>query len=218
LKGFTVGETNMDVEIPAINDDLDVAMRIKCGDETAFHRVISQHQQHVLSLALRLSGNKEDAEEIVQDVFVTLFRKIGEFEGRCALGSWIHRITVNCALMKLRARRRKKRGDCSGLEFDFDSVDTSSSIDEVLMSRESLEIMREVINTLPDKFRVIFLLREVDGLSGQETALELGMTAAAVKSRLHRARDMVRRRYAVKNGMPSVAVLDDVVSQDCGTC
>jgi RNA polymerase sigma-70 factor, ECF subfamily len=211
----------MSTELQRVNsDEAALVARVKKGSEEAFNEIILLHQQQIFSLAVKLSGNQEDAEEIVQDVFACFYRKVACFEARCALRTWLYRITVNCALMKLRNRRRKKRGDALMLKssteprtskqsasgssmldnaIDYNSIDyadTSLSVEEKLMNRELLVIAREVINTLPEKFRFVLLLREVEGLSGEETALQLGLTVAAVKSRLCRAREMLKEKLS----------------------
>lgn len=171
--------------------------RVKSGDESAFSELIFMYQNRIFALASRLVVSDQDAEEIVQDVFVSLYRKIGEFEGRSSLSSWLYRITFNCALMKLRTRRRKDRREQMSYLEKSEEGDRVDTIEDHFVRVEKLKIAQEVIDSLPESFRTIFYLRDVDGLSGEETALQLGLTTAAVKSRLHRARLMIRKRYEV---------------------
>jgi len=183
--------------LTAYDNDQNLVERVKSGDEAAFSELILTYQNRIFSLASRLVSSEQDAEEIVQDVFVSLYRKIGEFEGRSSLSSWLYRITFNCALMKLRTRRRKDRREQMSDLANSEAGERLDTIEDHFVRVEKLKIAQEVIDSLPESFRTIFYLRDVDGLTGEETALQLGLTTAAVKSRLHRARLMIRKRYEV---------------------
>jgi RNA polymerase sigma-70 factor (ECF subfamily) len=181
----------------AYENDQNLVERVKSGDEGAFSELIYMYQSRIFALASRLVVSDQDAEEIVQDVFVSLYRKIGEFEGRSSLSSWLYRITFNCALMKLRTRRRKDRREQMSFLAKSEEGERPDTVEDQFVRVEKLKIAQEVIDSLPESFRTIFFLRDVDGLTGEETALRLGLTTAAVKSRLHRARLMIRKRYEV---------------------
>jgi RNA polymerase sigma-70 factor (ECF subfamily) len=157
-------------------------------------------------LALGITHNEADAEEVVQDVFLSLFRKIDAFEGRAALGTWIYRITVNAALIKRRGKRAAlevlledhlptfredghREGDRAMLLADW-----SESPEEELLSKEGRAALRRMIASLPDHYRLVLLLRDMEELSNEETAEILGDTVASVKSRLHRARMALREQ------------------------
>lgn len=183
--------------LPAYDNEQGLVQRVRSGDEAAFSELIFIYQNRIFALASRLVTSEQDAEEIVQDVFVSLYRKIGEFEGRSSLSSWLYRITFNCALMKLRTRRRKDRREQMSIQANSEECERVDTVEDHLVRVERLKIAQEVIDSLPESFRTIFYLRDVDGLTGEETALQLGLTTAAVKSRLHRARLMIRKRYEV---------------------
>jgi RNA polymerase sigma-70 factor (ECF subfamily) len=178
--------------------------RLRGGDTTALEGLMEQFAPRVYRLAHGITHNEGDAEEVVQDVFLSLFRKIDGFEGRAALGTWIYRITVNTALIKRRGKRVElevlledhlptfhedghREGDRAWLLADW-----SDSPEAELLSRETRIAVRRMIASLPDSYRVVLLLRDLEGLSNEETAEILGESVPSVKSRLHRARMALR--------------------------
>lgn len=174
---------------------------LRRGDEGSFLALLERYTEKVHNLAMRISRNSEDTEEIIQDVFVTVYRKARYFEGKSAFSSWLYRITVNTAFMKLRKRKQSAaisfeevpshlRDSWVGERKETHDVNFISSRHEL---REQLE---RAIAKLPDEYRMIFILRDVDGLSNQEVGEVLGVSVPAIKSRLHRARLMLRKRLA----------------------
>jgi RNA polymerase sigma-70 factor, ECF subfamily len=180
--------------------------RLRGGDAVALEEVMEQFAPRVHRLAYGITRNEADAEEVVQDVFLRLFRKIDAFEGRSALGTWIYRIAVNTALIKRRGKRAAlevlledhlpafrddghREGDRAMLLADW-----SETPEEELLSGETREIVRRMIAGLPDHYRVVLLLRDMEELSNEETAEILDDTVASVKSRLHRARMALREQ------------------------
>jgi RNA polymerase sigma-70 factor, ECF subfamily len=166
------------------------------GDLTAFGEIYNKYTQKVHSLAYRISRSEEDTDEIVQDVFVTIFKKIDKFEGKAAFSSWLYRITANTAFMKL--RKRKQHVSVSfeeALESGVDSYLAPSTELPIIGSRREIQdALEKALNQLPAEYRTIFVLRDVDGLSNQDVSGILGITVPAVKSRLHRSRLMLRKR------------------------
>ncbi len=176
--------------------DLQLVQGMREGDEVAFTEIVGRYTQKVHNLAFRISRNEEDTEEIVQDVFITVYNKIDKFEGKAAFSSWLYRITANTAFMKLRKRKHH-------LSVSFEEAVEScgeTSIVEVSeppfpgTRRELRDVLEHALNLLPAEYRAIFVLRDVDGLSNQDVSGILGITVPAVKSRLHRSRLMLRRR------------------------
>jgi RNA polymerase sigma-70 factor (ECF subfamily) len=180
--------------------------RLRGGDTTALEELMERFAPRVYRLAYGITHNEADAEEIVQDVFLSLFRKIDGFEGRAALGTWIYRITVNAALIKRRGKRVElevlledhlpkfredghREGDRAMLLADW-----SQTPEEELLSGETRRAVRRMIASLPDPYRVVLLLRDLEGLSSEESAEILGESVASVKSRLHRARMALREQ------------------------
>jgi RNA polymerase sigma-70 factor, ECF subfamily len=180
--------------------------RLRAGDATALEALMDRFAPRVYRLALGITRNESDAEEVVQDVFLNLFRKAGTFEGRAALGTWVYRITVNAALIKRRGKRFKLEvhledhlptfDDSGHREGDraFVLADWSESPEAELLSKETRTLVRRLIDALPDGYRLVLLLKDVEELSCEEVAEVVGESVAAVKSRLHRARMALREQ------------------------
>ena len=169
----------------------------KKGSMVAFEEIITRYESKVFNLAMRFTRNQEDAEEVVQDVFTTLYKKIDGFQGKSAFSSWLYRIVVNAAFMKLRKRRQNTAVYIEDMvqeqKLDHDALFVSRS-DSITMNREVREIMANAINRLPEQYRNVFVLRDIDGLSNEEVSELLELSIPAVKSRLHRSRLMLRRK------------------------
>jgi RNA polymerase sigma-70 factor (ECF subfamily) len=174
------------------------------GDAGALETLMSRYSTRVYRLAYGITRNAADAEEIVQDVFLQLVLKGGSFEGRAAVGSWIYRVTTNVALNKRRGKRREVEtslDDCLPTfaadghregPREFLVADWSRRPDEELLSGESRRILNDAIDRLPEHYRAVLILRDVEELSNEEVAEVVGDSVAAVKTRLHRARMALR--------------------------
>jgi RNA polymerase sigma-70 factor, ECF subfamily len=177
-----------------LSDDLLVA-RLRRGQVAAFDELIRRHEPRLRRLAVRFVHDDNDAREVLQDVLLSAWRKLPEFEGRSQVASWLHRVTVNAALMFLRKRQRRRE---IGLEVGpTASVDheTPSPLpwpDAVLQRAQLRRHLQAAIAELPTSLSTVLLERDVQGLSTDETALLLGLTRPAVKTRLHRARTALR--------------------------
>jgi RNA polymerase sigma-70 factor (ECF subfamily) len=184
--------------------DAELVERLKGGDEEAFAALLRRHQGKVYRLAMNLTRNAQDAEEVTQDVFWAVYRKIGNFDGRAAFTTWLYRVTANAALMKLRGRRSEphlpieEAGPTFGADGSFARpvADWSDLPEERLVAAESRQVLREAIEALPPDYKAVVVLRDIEGLSNQEVAETVGTTVLAVKSRLHRARLGLRERLA----------------------
>ena len=173
---------------------------LRTGSEDAFDRLIKVHGGRMLSVAKRFLRNEDDARDAVQDAFISIFRSVGKFEGSSQLATWIHRIAVNAALMKLRSLNR--HGQEESIEpllpqFRADGHQIESSVpwrgaDEALQDEELRRIVREAVEKLPESYRVVLLLRDIEELTPEETAESLGISRTAVKVRLHRGRQALR--------------------------
>jgi RNA polymerase sigma-70 factor (ECF subfamily) len=176
--------------------------RLRGGEDDAYHELLRIHGGRLLAVARRLMRNEEDARDCLQDGLLSAFRSIDGFEGEAKLGTWLHRIVVNACLMRLRARKRKPEEltDPQLLEFDrygFRIGPTEmapTSADELLEREEVREQVRKGIDDLPENYRIVLVLRDIEELSTAETAEMLGMTPSAVKVRLHRARLALRKQ------------------------
>jgi RNA polymerase sigma-70 factor (ECF subfamily) len=148
-----------------------------------------------------LTRNAEDAEEVLQDVFITVHRKIGGFEGKSSFSSWLYRVTVNAAFMKLRKRKQDQTVPLEEIIQQAQVVQSLKSpehayVDSLSIRNQMLEALEVAIRKLPDDYRPVFILRDVDGLTSREVSKILDLTVPAVKSRLHRSRLMLRRRLS----------------------
>jgi RNA polymerase sigma-70 factor (ECF subfamily) len=175
---------------------------LKIGDPAAIETLFDRYHAKVYGLAMSILKNASDAEEAVQDVFLTVVRKADLFRGSSALYSWIYRICVNTCLMRLRKVRRAETVPIDGFLPVFTSdgahatpiEDWSRDVDRRILDKELGQVIRKFSESLPLKYRVVFALCDVQGLSYEETAQTLDLSIAAVKSRLHRARLNLRER------------------------
>jgi RNA polymerase sigma-70 factor (ECF subfamily) len=171
----------------------------KKGDSQAFGKLMLRYENKIYRLARRMTQTDEDAEDVLQEAFVRAFRKLATFKERSKFSTWLYRITVNLALMKLRRRKLSTVSlsepvttEDSTIQRDIENG--SSDPLERLVEMESVEILDRAIAELPPRYRAVFVLRHVEGLSTQETARVLKIKVPAVKSRLHRARRALRVR------------------------
>ena len=180
--------------------DVEVVNQFKAGDALAFEEIITRYESKVMSLALRFTRNQEDAEEVMQDVFTTVYRKIDGFRGQSAFSSWLYRIVVNAAFMKLRKRKQSQTVSMDDLspaikQYCVDRETFNGAYSQnIAISHEMQSVIQNAVNRLPDQYRAVFVLRDVDGLSNQETGEILNLSIPAVKSRLHRSRIMLRKK------------------------
>lgn len=167
------------------------------GDEAAFAELVADNQRMVVQLALNLLGDRDEALDLSQEVFLRVFRTIGRFRGQSTLKTWIYRIAVNQARNRHRFWRRRHRADQVSLEShvaahgDFRSC-AESGPDRVLAQKELAARLKSALDGLPFDQRTAIVLREVDGLSYEEIAYSLGVAVGTVKSRLTRARHTLR--------------------------
>ncbi len=176
---------------------------LKRKDQEALKAIMHKYRDRLFAVANRICNNQADAEEVVQDVFVTALDKIDRFERRSTLATWLYRITVNTALMKLRNQRMVHRNSVpmddsytalAEKESRPVTVGSVRSPDETFMSRELCEQIGRTVDGLPDVYREVFLLRGIQGLSTKEAGEILEVSPAAIKSRLHRSRDLLKER------------------------
>jgi RNA polymerase sigma-70 factor (ECF subfamily) len=208
--------------MPAPDPTVTAALeRLQAGDTSALELLMERFATRLYRVALGITGSAPDAEEVVQDVFLTLCRKAGSFEGRAAVGTWLYRIAVNTALNKRRGKRAEVEAsleDClPTYEADghrhgdrsFLLADWSSLPDQVLLSAEGRHVVRTAVERLPAHYRSVLLLRDVEELSSEEVSQIVGVSVASVKSRLHRARMALReqltRTYASGSGRDGMA-------------
>ena len=192
-----------------VHPDVLLVERARGGDVGAFEKLVRQYDRQVFRIANHITQNREDAEDVVQDAFLKAYEKLDQFQGNSKFYTWLVRIAVNESLMRLRKRRT---GKMVSIDEDVqtdegsmprDLADWSPDPESLYGQSEMGEILKKVIQGLPQGFRVVFVLRDVEGLSTEETAETLGLSVPAVKSRLLRARLQLRERlskYFRKNG------------------
>jgi RNA polymerase sigma-70 factor (ECF subfamily) len=171
--------------------------RCAAGDENAFAEVVAEHQRMVVQLALNLLGDRDEALDLSQDVFIRVFRTIGQFRGQSALRTWIYRIAVNQARNRHRFWRRRRRSDQVSLDAHVEAhgdfqCGAEVGPDRILAQKELAARLQGALDALPFDQRTAIVLREVDGLSYDEIAFSLGVAVGTVKSRLTRARQSLR--------------------------
>jgi RNA polymerase sigma-70 factor, ECF subfamily len=181
-------------------DDVELLARIRAGDECACEALVRQHAGRMLAVARRFLRTEEDSADAVQDAFLSVFRALESFEGNSAIGTWLHRIVVNVCLMRLRARSRSREVRIADLLPTFDQSGHHNSPvrvweDEALARLTRAEThahVRTCIDRLPDPYREVLVLRDIEELDTEQTAQHLGINPGAVKTRLHRARQALR--------------------------
>lgn len=184
-----------------VQDDRELLARAQAGDMSAFEALVGRHEDKVYGLALRMTRSEADAAEIAQDTFLSAYQHLSEFRGEAAFGSWVHRIAANNALMRLRRQKVLDivSDDLAGPEFtergslaEPPESDWSRRADDQLLDEELGRAIRAATDALPEGYREVFLLKDVEGLSYEEISEMVGISVPAVKSRLHRARLALR--------------------------
>jgi len=178
------------------HDETSLLQGLRAGDDWAFEVLTMAYGGRMLAVARRITRNDEDARDAVQSAYMSAFVALQKFEGACQLSTWLHRIVVNAALMKLRTRRRKPEESIDALlpafQEDGHHVEQFSALgtpaDRLLERSETRAMVRACIAELPDNYRTVLILRDIEQLSTDEAAEMLGVTPTAVKVRLHRAR------------------------------
>ena len=172
----------------------------------AIRTIIRRYNQRLYRLARAIVRNDADAEEVLQEAYLRAFSGIGSFRGEATLATWLSRITVNEALGRLRRKRRKEQldADFAGQErahiIPFPSINPSDDPERSMAQRQILQIVEQASDNLPEVYRVVFVARVIEGLSIEETAKILDLLPATIKTRLHRARALIRQDLEARIG------------------
>ena len=174
------------------------------GNLKAYDKIVKIYQKKIYSLSFNLTRNQMDAQDVTQEVLLTLFRKIKLFQGKSAFSSWVYRITVNASYMRLRSKKKEPNVSIDELMPSFNSSgfqqekiqDWSEDTQSLIFTNETRDEINKAVDLLPEKEKVVFLLRDVEGLSTEKTGEVLDLTVPAVKSRLHRARLFLRKKLS----------------------
>lgn len=180
--------------------DQSLIEKVLGGDYQAFESLVTRYEGRVYRLAVRMLRNPQDAEDALQETFLQVFRGLPGFEGRSQFSTWLFRLASNVCLMRIRHRETEpsrllpledylpKLEEADAPEM----MDWADRPEDALLSKESREKMMEALDKLPPEYRAVFILRDIEGFSNAETGDSLGISIAAVKSRLHRARLALR--------------------------
>lgn len=174
-------------------NERELIARLQKRDETAFEELLRQYEKKVYTLCFRMCGNSEDAEEAAQDTFLALWRGIDRFRQESSLSTWIYRLASNACIDLL--RRRKKQGSSLSLddeELFLDAVDPAPHPQEAVEHREAQKLLQEGLSALPEEYRKVLILREIEGLSYTEIAESASLELGTVKSRISRGRVLLR--------------------------
>src|SRR5713101_3337373 len=188
-----------------LSDEELVRRFMETQDEEFFNEIVNRYRDKIYRTALRITHNPSDAEDVLQDVFIKLIKNLHTLRGESKFSTWLYRVAANASFMHLR-NEKKYKNELSLEEYvsyDEDGVlkgveikDWSDRPDEVLLSKEAMEVIERALNELPVLYRIVFHLVDVEGHSNEETAELLGLSVPAVKSRLHRARLFLRDKLS----------------------
>ena len=206
ISSITTATAKFDGDMSGLADEELVNLYTANGDERAFEEIINRYMDKIYGFALRTTRNPSDAEEVFQDVFLTLSKKLHTFRGESKFSSWLYRVSMNTSYMYLRSHKKHDNNlsldsyapyDENGtLMGKIQNKDWSSRPDIAIFSKEATEIIENAINKLPESYRAVFHLRDIEGLTNEEVAHALDITIPAVKSRLHRGRLFLRDRLS----------------------
>lgn len=200
------------------DDDRPLVQRARQGDYAAFEALVSKYERRLYGLALRIVRHRQDAEEVVQQTFLSVIEHLEDFREESTFQTWLMRIATNHALALLRKRSVRSTAEFreNHSEDDYAQVPHPQYIAkwretpaEIAQRRETSQLLREALDQLDDKYRLVFVLRDMEGLSTAETAEALGISEANVKVRLLRARLMLRERLTQVFGDESTRVTPD---------
>lgn len=184
--------------------EAELLARLRAGDEAAFEELVRANTARLLAVCTRILRSEEDARDAVQEAFLSAFQGLAAFEGNARLSTWLHRIAINASLMKLRARRRRPEVPIDDLLPCFrsdgarvhDAADWDAEAIGRLDTGATRRLVRACIDRLPELYRTVLVLRDLEELDTRETAAALGVTADTVKMRLHRGRQALRALLA----------------------
>ena len=191
-----------DKESKAIEEDL--VRKFQGGDLEAFDKLAQIYQKKIYGLSFNLTRNQMDAQDVAQEVLLTIYRKIHTFQGKSAFSSWVYRVTLNATYMKLRSKKKEPKISIEDMLPSFNSSgyqqekiqDWSENTESLLFTNETKSVIKKAVDQLPEKEKVVFMLRDVEGLSTEKVGEILELTIPAVKSRLHRARLFLRKKLS----------------------
>ncbi|MDP2806850.1 MAG: RNA polymerase sigma factor, partial [bacterium] len=178
-----------------IYDENILIKQARAGSQRALSQIVRHHQNGVYSLALRMLGNREDAEDVLQETFLAFYKSLPRFKGLSSLSTYFYRLATNFSLMKLRQKKtRRPEHHTVNLEEAFEEPDKKPDPMQSALNLELKQRLDEALMQLPEKERAVFILRDVEDLPGEEVARVLKISLPAMKSRLHRARNFLKEK------------------------
>lgn len=182
--------------------DEEIVDRVRSGATALYELIVRRYNQRLYRVARAILRDDTEAEDVMQEAYVRAYQHLGQFEGRAPFATWLTRIAVHEALARLRARQRMQqlepRGDDAAMEIPI--VEKSPDPEQETSAREAGRLLEEELLNLPEQYRTVLMLRDVEDLSTAETAEALGLTEENVKVRLHRGRSMMRRNLTERIG------------------
>lgn len=178
------------------NERIDRAAR---GSAEAFEELMGAYEKKIYALCLRMMGNAQDGEDAAQDAMLKIWQKIGQYRGECAFSTWVYRVTASSCMDAIRKRSKRMQPSLEDMkEQGFEPADEADTPEECVEKREQKEEIQRAISSVPEEMRSVFLLRDVHGLSVEETADALQIAKGTVKSRLARAREKIAAELSKK--------------------
>jgi RNA polymerase sigma-70 factor (ECF subfamily) len=202
MYGSRLPRGGLSLQKEAVDGDLALCKRCQLGDVHALEDLYKRHKDKVYALALRLTNDVQDAEDIVQDVFIQVYRKIGDFRGDAAFTSWLDRIATNASISAI---RRRKRMPSQLDDIENQTLDTEPRTQNARLLKPFLE---KAIASLPPRSRMVFVLHDVQGFQHNEIAKILGCSEGTSKSQLHKARAQLRKKLTPR--MSAISALTNV--------
>jgi len=203
-----------EIDLTVYEDEPELLAGLRRGERMACTCLLKRYAPRLYRLALHLMGDPDEPEDVLQEAFINACAHVGEFEGRSALGTWLHRIVRNTALGRLRSQTRRA-GTVTYDEEELAAVpDTAAELEDLVVSKELGARLEQAILSLPASTRAAFVLRDVEGMSTADAAEELGISESALKVRLHRARQALRAVLAETEAGVTPA-LEAGIDDDC---
>lgn len=192
-----------------MDEDIELVAQALQGNENGFEQLVKRYQDKVYTLCYRYSGNNEDACDLAQEAFIKAYRSLATFQGSSRFGTWLYRITTNVCLDEI--RRRKRRIQAQSLDQPVEGMDSEMAkivldeappVDDLYEQKEQSQYIQSLLMQMKPEHRMVLLLKDIMGFSYEEIAQMLNISSGSVKSRLSRARDLLRRKLLERELLP----------------
>lgn len=192
-------------DLKELSDEEVVQIFVETKDEEIFNELVDRYSDKIYGLALRITKNPADSEDIMQNVFIMLIEKLYTFRGESKFSTWLYRVVSNLCFLKLRLDMKYKKNvtlegyisyEDNGIYADRGITDWSGKPDDIAQKKELLKMIEEAVNELPADYRVVFHLRDIEGMTNREVATILGLSLSNVKSKIYRARIFLKDKLS----------------------